>query len=758
MAKFINGITFKSKEEFDKLYQASANKTHSNYIIDSALIPHGHLRNTNKQVFKILNNINPKDFPKLIITLATSHYTDKNILIDYDVSLESGMLRGSKSYGALIKEHFAANGINLEEDYESADKEHSWRVFLAPFKERSKEYGIDLHHVSILCGDLSNSEEKIAKILDHIQILSSDKILILISGDLSHIGINYKDSTQYIPEINQSNFKDKLIKFDQSAIEKIKERNYTHYYKHIHDSSYCARSQVAVMQGLKNNHYLFEDYKINFLDASERDFDLIENNLFTSAVIAFGRKVGSEQLCKKLKILADKKQVYLYHVCTNELFKLNYLQAQVLGCLLDSNDFDIDKLIMKVSKTIKANNLAQKIKEIMDWCKEHRLLAHHYDYENQVADNFDSLKESIKDKITYYSAHGFNEIDASIVKANWDQFNSIEGNVEDSYIRFSSGSTGADNRLKSVYSNFTYKHRQASAMVDFPPLELKTIILNRVDNLASNEEEEKEILNKLIETNHGARLAIIPNPYLVEKEVWDKLYNYLNQIQYKIIIHSDPHILNAFCFYLSKEQKSLKTVFQVELSHSYLWSFMKKNIKEHLNCKIKNKFMSSELMYIADECPLGVLHLQERNIHYDFRPYQAEGINELIASTMDTENRALINYATGDLIKKTTCKCHLKSQAIVYLGRKTDLIKNGVKTFNYSELDQIISAIENLLVFQIENIDERPIIYLKFINEDTENLNIARSHISKHIESFEVRELVFTDYKRGKFKPILTNN
>lgn len=95
-------------------------------------------------------------------------------------------------------------------------------------------------------------------------------------------------------------------------------------------------------------------------------------------------------------------------------------------------------------------------------------------------------------------------------------------------------------------------------------------------------------------------------------------------------------------------------------------------IESVFNCKVANEYGAAEVGIIANECPMGGMHLNEESLYLE-----CNSDNNVIISDLSNEAMPIINYINEDRIKlsQKSCECGRQSRVVESIeGRYSDLI------------------------------------------------------------------------------------
>lgn len=759
MPKFVNGITL-TKEYASLLKNLLEDNFESNFTcINAAIIPHGHLSKTQNSIFQLIKQFDKNNFPDVIFTIATSHYSSKNIIIAHDLLLEEGFVKGHKSYAEHLKNCFNYSGIDFCEDFDVAQKEHSWRIFMNAFQIKAKHLGRELSHVSLLLGDPNTDLNQLSYHYDSIIKHSKSGPLLLISGDFTHYGKDY-DYDLYHDD-NGDELLEKINKHDQKAIEYILNKDFSSYKNYLKNSSFCAQKQVLALNDitLGKAHLLnYEQYRLNDFQV----FNKTEDNVYTGAVIAFGARESEEGICHKIKIVNQKNRFFIHHLCDNQIHSLNFFEFSVLEFII-KNELSLNRIdIQELETKIKISNLGSKLKSFKKRLSDIGLLEHAPYFKNALIQN---RKQHILNNINenkIYSKYNSNFENLPILssddlKLNWDELGGNKDFDSSMYVRTTSGTSGQD-KLISKYPKIIQAYRNSSALYDLSdlPKGFEKVVINRKDNLNTRD----DIFDyKYDEANKISFFAIEGNPYLLDDNFWEGIYNNLQALKV-FSLYGDPH--HIFCFYLYCIRNNLNKfkINYIHLTHSFCWSYMKKALKSYFHSEIIIELRSSELITIAKQCPFGKLHLTDDNIKFDFEAFQNSEIKKLIATTLDTDYRPLVKYYAGDLVHLIDCNCHIDSPSIEYLGRETFVLNLNNHLITLADLDKIIGTEFGIQEFRIYKLENTFSLSYKLIANSTKNRinfeeSLHNSFLEKFNQSIEFLELDPISYRDGKYPIIL---
>ncbi|MBY3203463.1 phenylacetate--CoA ligase family protein [Rhizobium laguerreae] len=124
-------------------------------------------------------------------------------------------------------------------------------------------------------------------------------------------------------------------------------------------------------------------------------------------------------------------------------------------------------------------------------------------------------------------------------------------------------------------------------------------------------------------------------------------------------------------------------------------------------------FSMSELGWLAAECPVGALHLNDTSFYLellcDGRPASSGEIGELVVTTLDHGCTPRIRYRTRDLFTATgkACKCGHPSAVVRLEGRLQDcIVQNGAVVLTPMAVDEIIGEPVWLRRYRLHQLDE----------------------------------------------------
>lgn len=754
MAKFVNGYSLSYKFEEFQISDHYSNFTN----ITAALVPHGHLSKINSSIQKLLNEFDEDNFPDTILTIATSHYSKKNILIPYDLLLEAGPIKVNRSFSKMIQQALNCFGIAFGEDYEKAQKEHSWRIFMHAFKQKADLLDRKIEHASLLFGDPLTELSVLAECFNSILQNSKKRILLLISGDMTHFGSDYKNSL--FPDLNGAQLVEKIKEFDLASIDLILSGEFDQYQERIKETNYCARNQVLILKylSLGKPHLLdYQQYHLNEFDVFDKNID----NLFSGAVILYGARKNSELLCYKNKLIRCNNEFFLYHLCHNKLLKLNFLEVNIVSELFKNNlDFNSLK-IENLTNRLKVNSIEDKIVTFKKKLLESHFMAHKLEYANSLTLNMSHRLESLIESNQIYSKHDLSFeklpiLTSNVLKEHWSELGGNDQYEKNMYYRTTSGTTD-DNRLITKYPKRIDLYRnQASELDSFslPKFDEK-VIINRKDNLNSKDENFDY---KYDEKNKTSYFALESNPYLVADSKWKEIVNKISHYN-SFALYSDPHF--AYCFYLYCFKNNIDNlkINYIHLSHSYAWKYMLSALRKFFKAHIINELRSSELITIASQCPLNQFHLNEDNILFQYQADERIDGEGLIATTLDTDYRPLVKYYSGDLVKRIECKCHVKGQAIQFLGRESELLEINDNYITMSDLDNLISDRFDIKAIQFSKNSEKLKINYELVCSSDSKRDEFESYLRNEFIDLYGIHVVFENFKarpikRGKFKTL----
>lgn len=701
MAKVVNGLSL-SKEDIKKLsdsLNASNNSIYSK--IDYVVIPHGHLSKTHDSITQCLNHFDQNNFPDIVLTLATSHYEPKNIFIDNGIMLESGVIKSDSSRTILLKQSLSIFDIKYDSNYEIAQAEHSWRIFLNAFKIKADYLNKHLEHISFLLGDEKTNLENLVQLIQNFITYSSKRILLVISGDFTHYGTNYK--YDLFPNLNGNSLLEKINEFDKSAINKFIKADFEGLKAAIDESSFCAKNQLLAIEHFNFNspeiiHY--EQYSLN----DYQTFDKNKDNMFSGFSLISGVKSNEKKINSKIKLISTDNKIYLHDLRNNNFVQLNFLEFKILDLLI-KNNLCLDELnIEDLNNEIKIKNLEKQVQRIFQKIEDNGWLNHSDKNTNVLRYDMESRLNSYVENNLIYSEKNKKFLENNILESDYlrDHWEKLGGDKEydkKMYYRLTSGSSGKE-PLLTKYPKSVLLHRNSASHFDLVDnetlIKYPKINFNRKDNLNTFDEKFDYKYDDALNVH---KFALDNNPYMIEDAKWFEIYD-LTKKNKQYALYSDPHFLYAFLNYCKKENLEVKPSF-VNLTHSYCWSFMLSAFKDFFKCNIVNNLKSSELISITKQCPLGTMHLDDANIHFELEPFHNTDFYKLIASTLDTEYRPLIRYYSGDLVKKIDCKCHLDSQAVEYIGREKDLIFHKENIITLKDINDCIPTGFSLKQFYI---------------------------------------------------------
>ncbi|WP_196137577.1 phenylacetate--CoA ligase family protein [Aliikangiella sp. G2MR2-5] len=252
------------------------------------------------------------------------------------------------------------------------------------------------------------------------------------------------------------------------------------------------------------------------------------------------------------------------------------------------------------------------------------------------------------------------------------------------------------------------------------------------------------------------------SPQLVDRAI-DEIEQYKPDLFYV-----DP---THFAFLLREYKKRGLTPPRIPVitSYSAATEVSKRQILEFYPKTHFAEFLSSsEMGWIAMQCPSGRLHLNEESFFFElldrnYEPAMAGDLAQLCISSIDQGALPHLRYQTGDMVTQLhgNCECGSKNRSIVIEGRESNFIQlgDGIQHSPLS-IDRLIGAPDWLDLYQLEQIEHEKFILKMIVNKkyQAESENAVISNLKGLLgKSVDIR-LEVVDYiaseRSGKFQAV----
>jgi phenylacetate-coenzyme A ligase PaaK-like adenylate-forming protein len=177
---------------------------------------------------------------------------------------------------------------------------------------------------------------------------------------------------------------------------------------------------------------------------------------------------------------------------------------------------------------------------------------------------------------------------------------------------------------------------------------------------------------------------------------------------------------------------------------------------------------SSEMGWLAMECPHGNLHLNEESYFFEFISLNLDmrgepSLFELCITSIDQGALPHIRYKTGDIVSlgESQCDCQNNNRVIRMEGRTTHFVnQNGDFVLSPKQVDDLISDPEWLDLYQFEQKSELRFTLKAIVNEcyQAGDERTVIDRLIKNLKSNSEIKIDIVDYisseRSGKFQSV----
>lgn len=196
----------------------------------------------------------------------------------------------------------------------------------------------------------------------------------------------------------------------------------------------------------------------------------------------------------------------------------------------------------------------------------------------------------------------------------------------------------------------------------------------------------------------------------------EKLLSYAKEISLfnpEFIMGTPTMVCQLLHYYNNLQLDFLKGIKYVELMGEYLFNRQQEFIKNTLNCNISNHYGCTEIYGIAQQCPLGHMHVLSDNVFLEI-----EKDNQIIVTGLNSYAMPFIRYRLGDkaCIRKIKCSCGETSDCLeIKAGRISEnVVLSDGKLINSAIFYYIIETINRIETMVLRfKVVQRDFGYLK---------------------------------------------
>lgn len=234
------------------------------------------------------------------------------------------------------------------------------------------------------------------------------------------------------------------------------------------------------------------------------------------------------------------------------------------------------------------------------------------------------------------------------------------------------------------------------------------------------------------------------------------------------LVHANPTYLKLLLYRFRQEGLILKNHYAVNSTYETILPSTKRLIEKYLDCDVYDQYGCSEIGPISFTCKYGNYHIFSDSVYVEVIPAKDLGrdnIGRIVVTDLENRVMPFVKYFTGDfayVVDKKECECDLSTPLMGRIvGREDEMINYKGKIVFPLELDDLLSDLENILMYQIFFGNEQ--FFIMIVPEDTSK-TIDVSNITHRFKDFfkdkecevnvEIVETILPG-RRGKYKTVL---